>query len=135
MAKIKIATEDEKRNFKKLAFQALKACDVATSFFSWLCIESKVEGFSSRDFAEMCISMGPEFFEKFPDYCEPKVVQGFKTQVDEAIKAANIPEDFFGWVSIDLKMRELEERVRAEVYVCIGKKCCESYKEYFNSKK
>ena len=82
----KIATEEEKENFKNRASDALKVADTPNAFLGWLCLTLKMEKFSDMDetrisgkhillaedndlnAAEICISMGPEFFEFFSSY-------------------------------------------------------------------
>lgn len=64
----KIATEEEKENFKNRASDALKVADTPNAFLGWLCLTLKMEKFSDMDVAEICISMGPEFFEFFSSY-------------------------------------------------------------------
>ena len=56
----KIATEEEKENFKNRASDALKVADTPNAFLGWLCL--------TLDAAEICVSMGPEFFEFFSSY-------------------------------------------------------------------
>ena len=64
----KIATEEEKENFKNRASDALKVADTPNAFLGWLCLTLKMEKFSDMDAAEICVSMGPEFFEFFSSY-------------------------------------------------------------------
>ena len=64
----KIATEEEKENFKNRASDALKVADTPNAFLGWLCLTLKMEKFSDMDAAEISVSMGPEFFEFFSSY-------------------------------------------------------------------
>ena len=45
----KIATEEEKENFKNRASDALKVADTPNAFLGWLCLTLKMEKFSDMD--------------------------------------------------------------------------------------
>ena len=68
----KIATEEEKENFKNRASDALKVADTPNAFLGWLCLTLKMEKFSDMDAAEICVSMGPEFFEFFSSFFDKR---------------------------------------------------------------
>ena len=48
----KIATEEEKENFKNRASDALKVADTPNAFLGWLCLTLKMEKFSDMEFFE-----------------------------------------------------------------------------------
>ena len=59
----KIATEEEKENFKNRASDALKVADTPNAFLGWLCLTLKMEKFSDMDAAE--ISLWDRNFSSF----------------------------------------------------------------------
>ena len=130
-----ITTAVEIEKSKTRALEALRVCNAATSFLGWLCVDWKSREFRGIDFAKICISIGPEFKKKFPCYLEYEKIDNFRSQVIDALKVSDGPEEFLEWFITTLKMKRMKERACVESFLFISIQCCERYKDYFSLEK
>ena len=126
-----ITTAVEIEKSKTRAFEALIVCNAATSFLDWLCVDWKSREFRGIDFAKICISIGPVFAKKFPDYLEYEKIDNFRSQVIDALKVSDGPEAFLEWFITTLKMKRMKEMDCIESFLFIIIQCCERYNDYF----